>query len=485
MKRFLTLLLAFLMLVTAFVACDNGKTPGKTPGGDGTGSGSGSGDDEIDEDAIINAVKPKDYGNVDFTFLTVGSSERYCKEIFCEVEDTEDTLYESVYRRNDAVSAHLKVNIKNMPAADPVGEAKLLVSGGDTTVEVYNLPQHGSLGFLSMGYARDWNELDLQYDKKWWNPDAMKNLTLDGKIFTMSGSILVTEIEAAVAMAYNKNLYDEFQLTYDIYQSVLDGDWVLDDFIALVSQVKADLNGDSTVEIGTDIVGFSTDAHSMAMNWPFACGFVNSSVKDGTYKVSVDSGKVTTMLEKLAALFKTEYADQTAEWNAGISYFSEGKSFIRALTLYELENLRGMDDDYGVIPFPKYDTKQKNYATHAAGVAPIMLIPIQNNTHDEYLTDVLESMAQASDKITKPTYYELVLKEKGTRDETAKQVMDMILAARTYDFAYISQMGVAWVIGGMVGGGTTNFTRTWDRSSERTLRTLQTAIDEILENAGA
>lgn len=143
-----------------------------------------------------------------------------------------------------------------------------------------------------------------------------------------------------------------------------------------------------------------------------------------------------------------------------------------------------MELDYGVIPYPKYDEQQKKYITHVGGAAPIMFIPIHNTENDGFLVDVLETMGEASHKITRPAYYEVALKEKGTRDEQSKQVLDLILNARTYDIAYISSCGVAWMVGGMVAAENAAFARQWQKQGERQLAIVQDVIDQIMDNSG-
>ncbi len=478
LSRLLALFLSLLMIVSVLAACQNTPKPGGTTGPEEVTAG------ETESNELIAKTPKQDFKGRDFTFLTVGTSERYCKEIFVEIEDTEEVIYESVYRRNEALASHLNVVIKNLPANDPYGTAQILVETQDYTADVYDLPQHGCVPFLTGGYARDWNELSLQYSEPWWNPEAMTNLTVNGKVFMMSGSILITEIEAAVAMVYNKQLYQDYQMTYDMYGSVLEGSWTLDAFLGLVSMVSEDLNKDGVIEMGEDRFGYAADPNSMAMNWPFACGLVKSSIRDGIYEPVVDIARATDMLEKLSKMFASDNADETMPLVDGVVCFNDGKVFLYGLTLYNLESLRWMEDDYGIVPYPKYDEKQAKYITHVGGAAPIMFIPIHNTAEDAYLTTVLDAMGEASYKITRPGYYEVALKEKGTRDETSKKVLDMILNARVYDLAYICSSGVAWMVGSMVAAGETGFARKWDKQSQRQIKLVQDYVDQILENAG-
>ena len=477
--KILSLLLAAIMTVAAFVSCNNGKMPGKESSG---------GEDTNQTDEIITSVKPQDYNGTEFNFLTIADQERFHKEIFVEAEDTQEVIYASVYRRNDYVNNYLNIVINTTPSDTAYDTATTLINSSDTTYDVYNLYKHGCISLITQGYTRDWSELNnINFENPWWNSSAFENLAVNGKIFLMSGSILITEIDDTLAMVYNKDIYNEYSsvLEYDIFDEVLGGTWTLDRFISMVTKVSADLNADGEINVGDDLLGYATEPNSMAMNWPFACNFVHGTIKDGEYDMNVTSStinNVTTMLEKLKNLFASDYADQSKQLDECVQMFTEGKSFITAIILRNLESMRDMESDYGVIPYPKFDENQKDYITHVGGASPIMVIPSQNTSDDERLGNILEAMCEASYRITRPAYYETALKEKGTRDEESKQILDLILDSRTYDLAYISASGLAWMIGGMIAAENDAFARQWQKQGERVQATLQDLVDSIIEN---
>ncbi|MBO4414048.1 MAG: hypothetical protein J5830_05010 [Clostridia bacterium] len=474
-KRFLCLLSAMVFALAALVSC-GGNTGGETtethetPGTDAKGQ------------SLIDSVDKKDYDGATFGFLTIGSSERYCKEILPDAEDDSDPIYAAVLKRNRAIESYLGITITEFPSADPINDAITCVISGDSEWDVFNLYQHGCMNLVTLGYARDWNELDIDLSKPWWNRKAIQGLAVNGHLPVMSGSILISEIEAIVGMVYNQRLYDKFNIDTDIYKEVADGNWTLDSFIALANRGKEDLNADGLYTIGDDIVGYAADKHSMAMNWPFATGLVQARIKDGKYEVNISKTKTLTLLEKLKEFFDSGTADQSVELLDDVVFFKDDKVFICAITLYNLEYLRAMEADYGVIPYPKFDEQQKNYVTHVGGAAPIMVLPFNTSKKTEFTSDVLSALCEHSYKTVRPAYYDVTLQEKGTRDEQSKKVLDTLLDARTYDFAYINAKGYAWIVGEMVASGNTNFERIWAGQGSRQLASLQEIVDELIEN---
>ncbi len=344
------------------------------------------------------------------------------------------------------------------------------------------------MSLVSNGQTRDWNDFDvIDFSAPWWNSNAHDNLTVAGKLPLMSGAILITEIDDTLAMVYNQSIHAEYSniINFDIYDSVLSGNWTLDNFIAAVMSVSADLNADGEILIGDDLLGYGADHSSMAMNWPFACDFIHTSITDGAYSVEMTASminNITTMLEKLANMFMSDFADQSKLLEENLEYFINGKLYMFAIILRNLEQMRNMEDDYGVIPYPKFDEAQEDYITHVGGASPIMLIPIQNAADDERLGTILEAMCEVSYRLVRPAYYEVSLKEKGTRDEESKEILNIILDARTYDLAYISATGPAWMIGEMVGYEETAFARRWEQDGESIIYEVQDIIDKIIEN---
>ena len=456
-SKLLALLLSLLMIVSVLAACQNKPKPDVTTGPEGQTAG------ETESNELIAKTPKQDFKGRDFTFLTVGTSERYCKEIFVEIEK---------FVSNNAQQS-----------------AEQMIIAGDTSCDVYDLYKHGCITLVSSGYTRDWTVIPhLDFESPWWNASAFENLTVNGKLLLMSGSILITEIDDTIAMVYNKNINSEFQeqIGFDIMDEVLNGGWTLDQFIKAVTSISEDLNHDGTIEIGEDLIGYVADPNSMAMNWPFACGFVKEgTITNGEYSANVTSamtGRVTTMLEKLVGMFATDSADQSKQLDDDEEYFREDKALICAIILRSLESMRNMESDYGVIPYPKYNENQKDYITHVGGASPIMIIPMQNDADDDRLGNILEAMCEASYRITRPAYYEIALKEKMLRDENSKKALDIILESRTYDLAYISASGLAWLVGGMVAANNSSFSRMWQRQGSRIEKTVQSMIDSIIEN---
>lgn len=91
-----------------------------------------------------------------------------------------------------------------------------------------------------------------------------------------------------------------------------------------------------------------------------------------------------------------------------------------------------MKDDFGVLPYPKWDDNQDTYYSRVEGGAQVCIVPITNDKTD-IAGAVIESMCSYSYNNVIPAYYEITIKNKYTRDDDSAEMFDLIIENRTYD----------------------------------------------------
>ena len=88
----------------------------------------------------------------------------------------------------------------------------MMIIAGDTSCDIYDLCKHGCITLVTSVYTCDWTVIPhLDFGSPWWNATAFENLTVNGKLLLMSGSILIPEIDDTSAMVYNKNNDGQFE----------------------------------------------------------------------------------------------------------------------------------------------------------------------------------------------------------------------------------------------------------------------------------
>ena len=104
-----------------------------------------------------------------------------------------------------------------------------------------------------------------------------------------------------------------------------------------------------------------------------------------------------------------------------------------------------MSDEFGVLPLPKYDEKQKEYYTVVDGGASVMVVPA-NHDNTGMVGAVVEAMSAMSYTDVIPKYIGMAVEQKGTRDEESIKIMREILDSRVIDFAYLYDGFKGWVM---------------------------------------
>ena len=105
-----------------------------------------------------------------------------------------------------------------------------------------------------------------------------------------------------------------------------------------------------------------------------------------------------------------------------------------------------MESKYGILPIPKWDEYQENYASlvwmHHDSVLGIPALVKDK----EMVSIVLEEMSYLSYYDVYPSFYDTVLLTKSTHDEESKRMLEIVFETRTYD------PGQYWDDSGIHGG---------------------------------
>jgi hypothetical protein len=144
--------------------------------------------------------------------------------------------------------------------------------------------------------------------------------------------------------------------------------------------------------------------------------------------------------------------------------------------------LRDMEDDFGILPIPKWDSEQERYyATlnnwHAyTFMMPVTITDIERNAF------ILDAMAYHGRNIILPAYYYICLQRKHTRDEESSAMLDIIFNSTVYD------MGTVFGIGNWIGNleaDMRNHRNTlsshFERGHDRIERDLERLVDQFLD----
>ncbi|MBS7275994.1 MAG: hypothetical protein KIG76_05780 [Eubacteriales bacterium] len=447
--------LAVLLLVAALLpSCGERGEPGGTSRTTDGNTVSGTGTDTENN----NLELPDDgFGGRDFRVLA-GNRIKWpmWDTVDLTVDESSDPQISSaVFSRNSMVEKRLDVVIKSdiITSADPWTRAEELFRSGDDFFEAYLMILNKTSGLVAEGLLR--NLYDIPYlntENPWWDSAAARDSGIYGRLYFAMGDINVTDDSATWACFINKELAKDIKITTG-YQTVLDGSWTMDVMITDSLAATKDLNGDHVYD-QSDRWGTVHQNEAIAAFFASFGGYTVRSDRDGSPEFVADTAEMIDYLQYAIDFNFLERCQCTAEdfrasdpnnyFNVAKEIFTTGRGLYYIgpiLTVADAEGLRAMDDEYGILPMPKYSEAQKEYRnSFQYSNATVYSIPVQN-TRDELTGAVLEAMAYYSTDTLRKGYYTYVLGEKGSRDDESKQMLDLIFRTRINDLGFVYDWG--------------------------------------------
>jgi hypothetical protein len=315
----------------------------------------------------------------------------------------------------------------------------------------------------------------------WWDP-ALKSMSISNKNFLLGGDLLILDNEATNALVFNKELMAAYGLELP-YTMVKEGKWTLDKLNELVVLVSEDLNGDGKMTYNEDRFGLLT--FNDTLQALLVSGGGNFALKDENdipYMAFTSERNLRVLEKAMDIMFNKDNVlnFQTAGAREGYLYpqiFSENRALFMWMRMRVVENLRGMDADFGIIPLPKFDENQDKYYSLVNPYTGAML-GIPKSVHElERTSIILEALAAESRYTLQPAYYDVTLQRKFTRDEESSDMLDIIFNSRVYD------LGGAYSFGGVF-DGFTGMASKQDRNVisyfEKNSTRMQTSIDKVV-----
>ena len=369
-------------------------------------------------------------------------------EWFVESE-TGDVVGDAVYRRNSDVMERLNVSFVLTPSgtanaqALPGSVTSAILAGSDE-YDVIAWAQYVVLPLSIDGMFT--NLIDAPYidtDAPWWNTAYMDAISIgNSSRFFLVGDVTLTALKNTSAAFFNKNLFESYIGSPDgFYQDVADGKWTVDLLREYAEKAYADLNGNNKADDG-DLFGIAATNCANTEHYAIACGMEFSKRDaDGIPALAVNTERNVRAAEKIYDLYYNTVGmnlltdDKSFTTDSLAKVFAADQLLFMTIWVQTADNLRDMESDYGIIPYPKLDEAQEQYRTLIHDTASMVTIPA-TCTRADTVCAVLEALSAESYRTVTPAYYEVALKTKYARDNISIQMIDLLHSQATTDFAY-------------------------------------------------
>lgn len=449
MKNIISLFLIIAVLMSA-VSC---ASPKGNAADDTRAAESGDGAENADM-SFIAELPDAHFNGVVFTFLVQNDPcFRHLYDINTD-EVTGDNINDAVYERNRAIEERYGVVIADVK--DPNAEKTIsnAVTSGDDAYQAVWLKVDNFFTQAINGTFYDLNRIPhMDLDKRYWDQNVVRDFTLGCRLFGIMGDLSTSVSVFTHLFGVNRSLSDSYNISMnDLYQTVRDGKWTIDKMLEILSVgLYADLNGDGKRD-GLDQYGFGV---SPAV---FEAMFSGSGekwiVKDSEDNLTLSelTERKVNVYEKILSL-TADRQTTLGTWNigsvAGVSdtyqYVYYDKFINNTVLLVDIDlgivmdYRRTMDSDFGIVPIPKYEESQPVYSVYAYPFFPLLSVPITVTGDELDMTGILlEAMSEESYKKLTPTFYDLAISGKYTRDEGSVEMLDLILRSRIYDPLYFN-----------------------------------------------
>lgn len=439
---------------------------------------------ESAETEIPDDLPAADYEGYQFRYYTRSCCVSHVNGLY--VEDlTGDVIDDAVFQRNRGVEERFNIEITE-PMTAPDGNATDLiksVAAGDDICDVV-VWHFRHLGDVALqGLLLDLRGVPhLNFEKPWWSKNIIDAYTIFGKSFVAHGYYDIDNITFTGCLYFNKKLAEDY-VPDNLYDVVNSGSFTIDRLIETTRLAGADLNGDSKIDIADDLYGFGTAAGLMFMFQSAADQPTTERDDEGTPVLAINTDRMVTIVEKCYSLlheYDYSYVSETGASDA----FRAGRILIHTGLLADATGagMRDMTDDFGILPFPKFDEAQTAYYSHGSAHGALAGIPV-TSADPERTGLLLEAVTAEGYKIVRPAVYDVALKNKFTRDEDSAAMIDLILEGRTGDFADIyDEWGFVYTLDHMVGRAKDNNFASYYAKNEKTSAVrIQKAADKFRE----
>ena len=393
------------------------------------------------------AVSDVDFAGHTFTFVVqydTASNGWSCADIYTETT-TGNIINDAIWTRNQEVENNYNCKVRDYRAPSAVGFMIDQVKMGSSEYDFVVGPNSLTT------YARGNNFYNLKNvvdtTAEWWDQALIRDTAIAGKIFGLTGAFSTIDNDAMWVMFFNKDMIeqnqDQFTSPYDL---VYNNQWTWDKFITMCELAKDDVNTNTTMEWDVDTYGLAThNDTSLAL---YAAAGHRFCTVDAEGNASITFGTTSNEGDVMQAIINIMTADYTMNANivgCGVpnalrSVFTRGGSLFYAEVLGSIVYLADVEDfRFGIVPFPKYTSTDEYYQRLNGNT---MFVAVPTTIYNMQLAGkFLDLFSYHSMLTVEDAYINRSIKTLYVSDADVAEMIDIIIASRTYDLGYTCNLG--------------------------------------------
>ena len=250
-QKLLALFLALLMTSSCVIGCGQGTTE-ETISNTADITAEQTESETEEETKVSDDLPESDFEGYTFNIFNSNpeSNNWFTTVHVTAAEDSGDSIPSAIFNRNIAVEDRLNIHI--VETEQTVDQIKNTTIAGDGSFDMSLMQGSAVLSQAQSGYLMDLHTMPYQnFDKPYWDHNAVEQLSIGGKLYMGVGDFLTTQIDETCCMYFNKALITNHDLE-DPYDLVHNGKWTLDKLAEMATVSGNDVDGNGTFDDNDD-----------------------------------------------------------------------------------------------------------------------------------------------------------------------------------------------------------------------------------------
>lgn len=409
--KMLGILLTVVMLVS-ITACskktddgntDTGKDPGTTVSPDDNDN---AGDEtEEDEDArifdkFIKEEAAVDLNGYNFKVVDFHNHRWEPEEIASPLDELVVAIIEDVENKFNCT-----IEFEHISAGQTFDAAQAVIMSGDKYADLIGCTMWEFGTLLGANLVADLNDVEtLNLDASYYNQNVIETASFGTSTYAF-GAGFGSHLGNYWVVHYNKRIWDELNLPNPT-ELVEKGEWTWDKFLEYSKLALRDMDGDGLISSEQDRWGVVAPTGDLIQSLFFGIGGkYYRNVDDGSGNISIKIACTDSVsADKIDALYKFYQQDNVLYVNENLGYremFAAGKALFMCYGNGAHVELKDMEDDFGILPMPKWNTAQEDYICAPDHNAPVFCMTSSNkNTYEAgIIIEALAKRYQAYDEL--------------------------------------------------------------------------------------
>ena len=485
MKRIMSLFFACILILSTSVLAACANESGKNPE---TATSAVPASSDLSEETVETGpeFEFRDYGGETFTVYMRKHADISYSGKYLLVSGDGSVCDEAVEARNLQVEDKFNIQLEFIEHGNPMSTLGKDLQSGSVNYDLMLDCRNYMAPHTVSGVFADFNKMNIDFSNPWWDINCAEGFSIANRLFLMANDVSVSRFCDAFFLFFNKAIIENYHLDnpYDLESK---NEWTLDKYLNLIKSVS-DVHADGT--LGTyGLLSAGGSANGSHMNMLTACGVALTGIGDQKQRVTI----VNEQMEKINDIFDrmrdvindksislkmSEASDKVPEtlsnyrnyFDHARSLFADGHFLFLGGSMDDSSQFAEMQDDYGVIVNPKYNSDQDRYYHRNDPYSPIFTVPNSPSVDLERLALVTDYWAYVSMGTLIPQYYEITIKTKRVSDPTAPLMIDKVRESIMYEMADVFGIEISSTLD--VAFASNAVTRAWEAFEKKIQKSL-------------